>query len=99
MALIGYIRKHMEIEPGDADLGDAEGAGDEPEDRRAQRFAPAPLDIVGAGALGVAGFFFGFAFFFLVPPATLPERNPFFSGTAPIKEHRRRHQQTTRNTQ
>lgn len=53
MALIGDIRKNMEIESGDADLGDAEGAGDEPEDRCAQRFAPAPLDIVGAGALGV----------------------------------------------
>jgi hypothetical protein len=57
MALIGDIRKRMEIESGDADLGDAESASDKPEDRRAQRFAPAPLDIVGAGALGVAGLF------------------------------------------
>ena len=44
----------MEIEPGDADLGNAKGACDEPEDRRAQCLAPPPLDIVGAGALGVA---------------------------------------------
>ena len=80
MALIGDIRKHMEIEPGDADLGDAEGAGDEPEDRRAQRFAPAPLDIVGAGALGVAGFF-GVATSAFAPPVRRPVAIPFLPGS------------------
>ena len=54
MALIGHIRKHMEVEAGDTDLGDAEGARDQPEDRGAQRFATPPLDVVGSRTFGVA---------------------------------------------
>ncbi len=72
----------MEIEPGDADLSHAEGAGDEPEDRRAQRFAPAPLDIVGAGALGVLALAQSDCGFFRFDRPAIRQQSHFFRGAA-----------------
>ena len=99
MALIGDIRKYMEIEPGDADLGHAESTGNEPEDRRAQRFAPAPLDIVGAGALGELTLGWLGCRFFHFDRAAVGQQSHFFRGATHKQYRRRNHQQKGENAE